>query len=674
LNEDRATDRGRAWIAVVAGSCLALAAYAGSFLYFFVDDEAIPLVYARNLLRGRGLVYTALEGRGEGYSDFLHVLWSTAVLYVTTGLHLTRLAPLLVGKAVSLAAGAGILVTVGSWLRRAGATMAGVTAALGFLALAGPLAVWSCSSLETVPFALMVTGLAATLLTDSRPAAILLAMAIVFERLDGMLYVAVLLLAALIADRRRWRDVSNVAWPVCLAALAFHAWRWSFFGSLLSEPLAAKVLYRLSGSSQIVVKSADVPYLLGLLRVYGWPAAPALGAAIVLAWRLRAARMAALALLALGLYVSVVGDWMFGWRFTVALLPLTAVTIGLAVSRAPRTFGWCAAVVIVMWSGFAARRFLEIYVRDESRPVYWTHSGLGAPAWLGRYHDVVRAGRPLMHGGDRVAYNQAGLLPYLLDLENIDDLGICSRFVARLPTTDVYYTGVGRYSPLTNQPVLRTAHAYLLHRDVKFLIAPADLLWKANGDTIPPLLLDGHFALETMDASGQNAIYRRTGKPADRYQHDPTAFWENLTHVSRLTRAAVDGKALAPEAYGTELPFLRERAGTRTFAHDLEIDLSFDRQDADVYALYIGRIDTKEPLTMSLSLFDSSGRETLKRSVLVSAAATSVLERLDAPVRARSASLKFDTAEGDRLVLDDLRIEGQSAALRDYVRRELRFR
>ena len=48
--------------------------YASNFLYFFVDDEGIPLVYAQNLLRGRGLIYTTLEGRVESYTDFLHVL------------------------------------------------------------------------------------------------------------------------------------------------------------------------------------------------------------------------------------------------------------------------------------------------------------------------------------------------------------------------------------------------------------------------------------------------------------------------------------------------------------------------------------------------------------------------------------------------------------------------
>jgi hypothetical protein len=35
----------------------------------------------------------------------------------------------------------------------------------------------------------------------------------------------------------------------------------------------------------------------------------------------------------------------------------------------------------------------------------------------------------------------------MLDLENIDELGICSRFYAQLPTRDVFFTEVGRYAP-----------------------------------------------------------------------------------------------------------------------------------------------------------------------------------------------------------------------------------
>jgi hypothetical protein len=638
-----------------------------------VDDEAIPLVYARNLLRGRGLVYTALEGRGEGYSDFLHVLWSALVLFITRGLQLSPLAPLLVGKAVSLAAGIAILVVTAGWLRRTGARASGLMAGLGFLALAGPLAVWSCSSLETVVFALLATGFAATLVAGARSAAILLGIGLIFERLDGIVVAGMLMVAAMAADRRSWRSVWNIAWPVCLAALAFHAWRFSFFGSLLSEPLSAKVLYRLMGTPNTMVKSSPVEYLRGLLDLYGVAAAPALLVAAACTWRVPAARMAAMGLALSGIYVGMVGDWMFGWRFCVPLFPLAALIVGLAVSRAPRTVAWCAAAGVLLWSGIAARSFLTAYVTVESRPIFWSHPRLGTAAWLAPYYELVAASRRLMHAGDRVADNQAGLLPYLLNLENIDDLGICSRFVSRLPTTDIYYTGVGRYSPLTNQPVLHTAHAYLLYQDVQFVIGRTDLLLRANHDQIPQAILDGLFELAAVDASGANAIYTRTGKPADAYRTDPTRFTENVVHISRLTRASIDGHAVAPDRFGRELPFLREGAGTRTFLGDLEIDLAFGRWDTVVYALYIGAIGSREPCTITLALFDSAGRETLKRTIAVRAGQMSVFEPFALPARARSASLKFHTADGDRLTIADLRLEGQSATLEDYIRRTLRF-
>lgn len=659
----------RALLGWTTAACLVFAAYAGAFLYFFVDDEAIPLVYARNLLRGRGLVYTALEGRAEGYSDFLHVLWSTLILFVTETLHLSRLAPLLIGKGVSFLAALALLVLTARWLRRTGATNAGLAAALAVLALAGPLAVWACSSLETTIFALIAIALAAAVTNGARSAAVILGVLLVLERIDGVVYVAAIVGAALLVGRQR-RAAWSMAWPIALVAVAYHVWRWSFFGSLLSEPLAAKVLYRLTGAAHVVVKAADVPYLLALLHLYGLAAAPLLVAAIVLAWRVPAARIAAVALLVLGAYVGIVGDWMFGWRFTVALFPLAAFIVGTAVSRARPAIGWCAAAGVTVWSVFAAGNFLAAYREIEERPIFWTHARLGAPAWLAPYYDLIAASRPLMHEGDRVAYNQAGLLPYLLDLENVDDLGICSRFVAQLPTTDVYYTGVGRYSPLTNQPVLRTAHAYLLYQDVRFLVSPADLLWKANQGTFPDTLLDGYFTRVAFDASKRNVIYRRTGKPADQFRQDPGVFTENLAHPSRLTRASIEGRTIDSRKFGAEFPVLREQRQTFPLTGGVHIVLGFGREDATVSALYIGEVASSGG-TITISLFDGAGRQTFARSVAIGAPAAPVYERFD-PVAARSATVDF-RSDGNHVTLTDLRIEGQSPALRAYLRRALRF-
>lgn len=668
--------RPRAFAVATVVGCLIFAAYAGSFLYFFVDDEAIPLVYARNLLRGRGLVYTVLEGRVEGYSNFLHVLVSSVLLAIRRALTQPPVFPLVVGKAVSFCAGVTLIVVTSNALRRSGVTLAGLVAALGFLALAGPLAVWSCSSLETATFALFVAAFGFSLLVDRRDrrwVPVALGIAVVLGRIDGVIFVFTLSLAAWAAAPRRQQDIVRVTWPIALTAVMFHGWRYAYFGSLLSAPLEAKVLYRLAVPAHAMTKESGGAYLRSFLDLYGLAAAPALVIAAAFAVRHVAARMASIVLLLLGLYVAVVQDWMFGWRFVVALLPFAALIVGLSVSRAPRAVGWCAAALVVLWSGFAARQFVHAYVDVERRPIFWSNMHGGEATWLAPYYDLFLASRPLMHAGDRVAYNQAGLLPYLLDLENIDDLGICSRFVAALPTTDVYFTSVGRYSPLTNQPVLRTAHAYLMYQNVEFLIARTDLLWKANEDHIPDTLLDGLFTRVALDASEYNAIYRRTSKPGDAYRAGPSLFTENLFHTTRLTRASIDGEALDPAAFGPELPFLRERESARWFSRDLEIDLAFGKHDADAYALYIGRITSRLPCTLTLALADESGRETLRRTIEIGPGATSVLDRFAAPARASSATIKIDAAAADRVTITDMRLEGQSEALRHYLSLALRF-
>ena len=73
------------------------------------------------------------------------------------------------------------------------------------------------------------------------------------------------------------------------------------------------------------------------------------------------------------------------------------------------------------------------------------------------------------------------------------------------------------------------------------------------------------------------------------------------------------------------------------------------------------------------TLFDAVGVETLRRTIALPAGGTTVLEAFADRPRARSASLRFATAPGERLRIADLRLEGQSAVLRDYVRRALRF-
>jgi hypothetical protein len=57
----------------------------------------------------------------------------------------------------------------------------------------------------------------------------------------------------------------------------------------------------------------------------------------------------------------------------------------------------------------------------------------------------------------------------------------------------------------------------------------------------------------------------------------------------------------------------------------------------------------------------------------IPAGGASVLERFDVPARATSASIAIATITEDSVTMTDLRVEGQSHALAEYVRRSLRF-
>lgn len=656
-------------------ACAVFLLYAGSFFYFFVDDEAIPLVYARNLLRGRGLIYTSLEGRVEGYSDFLHVLWSAAILAVTNALGFSRIAPLLVGKGISLLAALGILALTAWTLRRAGASLPGVAAALGFLSLSGPLAAWSATSLETVLFALAVAGFAATVFTGDRPRATLLGILLLLIRIDGAIYLAAVFAGALAAEPRRWRGFATIAWPLGVVFAAYHLWRVTYFRSWLTAPMAAKILHRITGSGQDIVKATEVQYVLAYLQTYGWTTAAALALATcaMAAWRWRVARMAIVAVLLLGIYADIVDDWMFGFRFMVALLPFVATIIGLAITRVPRQWSWIAAAAAIAWSGFGAKTFVDSYQREERRPLFWTNMRVGEPAWFGRYYSALATARQVMRPGDRVSYNQAGLIPYMLDVENIDDLGICSRFVAGLPTRDVYFTGVGRYSPLTNDAMLHTAHQYLLYQDVRFIIAPVDLLVKANAQVVPDRLLNNAFERVAIDALGENAFYRRTDAATEPYRTDPRSFTEHVAHTSRIVAASIDGEKVAAAEFGTRLPFLRERTGNYPFVRQMSFDVTFAARDEDLAGLYIAALTADVGGELWLTFMGDTGQPTLREVIPFASGSQTVIKSFPSATRGHALTLVVHSAGPNRVTLTDLRVAGQSPELHKYVRRMLRF-
>lgn len=667
------------WVGAVAAALFLV--HVANYLYFFVDDEAIPYVYAQNLLHGKGLSYNTLEGKVEGYSDFLHVALSTLILAVTHAAHLPKISVFFVGKALSVLCGLATVLMIWMILSRSRTERSGAVAGLGALALAGPLALWSCSSLETVPFALMTTALIAALAFERDGWAAAAAALLVLERIDGFVYVGLLVgafLCTATAVRRR-EMLRRIVMPVSVVFGIYHGWRWAYFRDFVPAPLEAKILYKLKRQSNLMVKAPDSSYLSGLIKLYGWPAAVALAAAGAHALRIGGlARRLTLAALPLVAYVALVGDWMFGYRFFVPLLPLFALIAAASVGQIAVTRPRLAAALCLMslmYAGIAAARFFNTYAQAENAQSFLHSPSRNLQRFFWPYYGLYETARRLMPPGEIVAYNQAGFVPFMLDVNNIDDLGICSRFHADLPSTDLYFTEVGRYAPLTNKRTLRAAEAYVLYQNARFVMTRTDILARANHDAIPQALFGGYYELVGTDEGRLNAIYRRNERSAEEFEIDPRLFAENVAHVSYLRDVHIDGVRVDPANYIRRLPFLHDDEGAIIFTGRLELILDFAARDEHINEISVEGIHVNQPAVLQIRLIGQDGR-LVKRDMVPLEPNQVRSIRVDTPGTAASR-LSFDLTAAPgvsaKVWINDLRVQGQRPALEAYIASHLRF-
>jgi hypothetical protein len=496
---------------------------------------------------------------------------------------------------------------------------------------------------------------------------------LVLLRIDGFVFLFALVAPAwLFATReRRWQMTRQIVMPVAVTLAMYHTWRAWYFGHWLSSPLVAKVLFKLHPAPNLVVRAAQ-PYLSDLVSRYGIVATTC---AVVL-MGLAAVRDSKALPLSIGVaflatYAEVVGDWMPGFRFLLPALAGIAVLLAIGASTVRwRAAAWVGAIVACLSFAGTAVRAATAFDRFDYRESWWQHPSMTAARYFGPYMPLYEALRPLAPSGTRISYNQAGFIPYMLDADNIDDLGICSRFVADLPTTDVVFTGVGRYSPLTNGPALRAANAYVLYRSPALIIAQMDNMRSANRGEIPRRILRSHYERVPASPDLRAAIYRKIVDPAPEFQSSPHVFLENLAHPSRI-RYAFDGAVIPSSEYASRLGFLSERWLEREFSGNLRYQVTFAATDEPVYELTIAGLWTRVPTTLTMTLQNSRGAM-VRQDARLLAADRSAQVRLvwpDGP-RAAQLSIAFQTAgEAEtRLSLHDLRVQGQSPPLEAYVR------
>jgi arabinofuranosyltransferase len=416
------------------------------------DDAYVSFRYARNLVRGHGLVYNVGEPV-EGYTNFL---W-TALAAVP----LARGAadPLPFMYAVSAACWIGsyaLLLALG-----VGLGLGGVWAApLAVL----PLAVhwsynmWFFSGMETPLVALLTIAAVVCVSLDptrhrwSLFSASLCGVGLLMTRPDGVFVVAALALSVALLDghwiarERRWlRALLLPALPVLLIFLPYEAWRLWYYGSLLPNTYYAKVAY-------LTYYARGWRYVRGYAIIYGLRPFLALGVAgAAMARRGPAQRFltaAVLATAAVVFYVVRLGGDFMEWRF---LTPISAVyypamVVGAAVlgerlvalTRArdawlPRC-GWLAgsatAVALALVTQHAAADAQRRGVPDQE-----------TIALLRRYNDPGRfdwrtAGRlfdSVLPTDARIATTSAGVIPYFCDRPCLDLHGLTDPIIAHTP-------------------------------------------------------------------------------------------------------------------------------------------------------------------------------------------------------------------------------------------------
>lgn len=654
--------------------------HALNYAYFFVDDEAIPFVYAQNVLDGHGLVYNPDDGPVEGYSDFLSVWIDAAILRIITVAGGSKLWAIALAKLFAFACGVALVVATFAVLtRRSHAGGMPLVVGMTFLTLAGPLAVWSWSGLETTLFALIIAALIAALLdadrTDRRnDRHILLSIvAALLCRIDGFVWASALVAPFLssVARTRRRELVARVILPALVVFVAYHAWRVWYFGELLPMPVYAKVLYKLGRRETLVSNDPSERYVIAFLKAYGWIPIGALCLGFAGTYhRSREMRSLAIATGLLFVYLWVVGDWMFGFRFFVPLLAPLAILAAGGFEDLTRWHPRAATAAVVLWTatlGGIAYEFERRYEREEGRQSWLAAPSFNPARFFDPYYQIYLQARTHVGPGDTLAYNQAGFVPFMLGARNIDDLGICTKFYAKLPTTDVVFTEAGRYSPLTGRPVRRASETYTVSRAPRLLLVPGGNLRSANRGTVPEAVLGGAYRLLFSSPTVVAYVPAEKLGPIRHYRE----YLENLVHISHLRRAWVNARVLPMSAYRTDLPYLYGQRTRLAFEGRYVADFTFSDGDEDVYQLFVGGIRSAESASIVMLLTNTAGRVVYRDTFELAPR-----ERRDLHVdlgdglkaAAFSITITPESPGPQAVDVDDVRVQGHTFTLKRFLR------
>ncbi|HZI18073.1 MAG TPA: hypothetical protein VEY09_05700 [Pyrinomonadaceae bacterium] len=436
-------------LVAAAAAFALLALHARRYLPFISDDALISLRYARRLVQGHGLTWNDGE-RVEGYSNLLWVLLSAGLGWL--GLDLVEAVRLL-GYGCG---GATLAALAYAHRPRDLRGSLPLVAALLFVALSAPFAVWTVGGMEQpLVAALLAWGVvlayplsekSETTFGEALVPGLFFAL-LCLTRLDGPLFTAAAVVALILTrgfGHAALRSAAGLAvLPVlCVALQQF--FRVAYYG----EWVPNTALVKLSPSGQHALDGWA--YVRGGL----WASAPLFAAAALSAlaclWSgfraRRAALLVTLSLAWLAYLVFIGGDIFPAWRHFVPLVVLCSLLVAEGCELALRRGRGRAAV----WAGVALAAALAVYVPLQARDSENFRAISERWEWDG---EVVGTLLKRAFGEERplLAVDPAGALPYWSELPTLDMLGLNDHYLPRHPPPDfgrgpiAHELGDGRY-------------------------------------------------------------------------------------------------------------------------------------------------------------------------------------------------------------------------------------
>lgn len=423
--------------------------------YWVIDDAFISFRYAQHLMQGDGLVFNAGE-RVEGYTNFL---W-TALISAAMRLSLD---PIVVTLVLTLALAFVVLALT----YRLGLLLAPPLwcwAALPLLAFSKPFLLYTAqgSGMETALFsALLLAAMLAFARRRWALAGALTALAML-TRPDGVVLAGVY--SAFVAwGVYRRRLPRRSLWYIGAAGALFAPYfvgRWLYYGYPLPNTFYVKV----GGSAGQIARGAL--YLWEFCRKYLLAISGACGA-LAAVWALRrrqgssgvyafavgvkdadkrgqtraapADAAGALDLLPIAAFtgafllyvVAVGGDWMYGYRFFVPVLPPLAI---LSVAGAAALFAGRARVLRHAYVALVAVALVAAArIPDQSDSGGVALAPNDTVRFTRRYRAAGRLINALTAPDASVAVEAAGALPYYAERPTIDMLGLNDAYIAHTP-------------------------------------------------------------------------------------------------------------------------------------------------------------------------------------------------------------------------------------------------